>query len=522
MTDYGLTPLGFVPKPFAVIREERSARHRQLRGNSIDVSDGSLDGHLIAIESEREDAIWQLIQAVVSSQDPDAATDDAQDAIAALTGSRRRQARASTVTETLTGVPTTLVPIGQIIRTASTGVDFETGESVTITLLSSWAIFTAYVVGDRVTNSSRCYQCTIAGTSAGSGGPTTTALAIVDSSVTWTYLGEGTGAIDVLCSSLIEDVVVAVARDLSAPQTFVGGWQTATNLLDADPGAPKQTNESLRITREAEIADAGTGTLDATVAALRKASEVTAVTGFQNLTDAVDSLGMPPHSVQFLVTGGDDDVIARILFDNVGGGIITVGTTTVLVTDSEGTDQTYKFTRPTDVLVYADVTLTYNPKPASKGGYPVDGDDQVELALTSFADFNQVGGKDVINSSVRASILPVFVNGIQVAGVQGVIDVSGLLLYTDVIGTPAAWIASHAYVATVGSRSVVTNFGRTYICITSGTSAASVGPTGTGTNITDGTAHWYELGNTIVIGAFQQAKFDTSRIAVHSSAAGSI
>jgi predicted CXXCH cytochrome family protein len=51
---------------------------------------------------------------------------------------------------------------------------------------------------------------------------------------------------------------------------------------------------------------------------------------------------------------------------------------------------------------------------------------------------------------------------------------------------PGAWVASTAYV--VGDK--VLNGERTYECITAGTSAASGGPTGTGKDITDGTAHW--------------------------------
>lgn len=49
-----------------------------------------------------------------------------------------------------------------------------------------------------------------------------------------------------------------------------------------------------------------------------------------------------------------------------------------------------------------------------------------------------------------------------------------------------AWVASTAY--TVGDRA--TNADNVYEVITSGTSAGSGGPTGTGTNITDGTVHW--------------------------------
>ena len=52
--------------------------------------------------------------------------------------------------------------------------------------------------------------------------------------------------------------------------------------------------------------------------------------------------------------------------------------------------------------------------------------------------------------------------------------------------TNGAWAASTAY--TVGET--VSNGGNTYVCTTAGTSAASGGPTGTGTGITDGTAVW--------------------------------
>src|SRR3954470_11979373 len=56
----------------------------------------------------------------------------------------------------------------------------------------------------------------------------------------------------------------------------------------------------------------------------------------------------------------------------------------------------------------------------------------------------------------------------------------------------AAWAASTAYVVdpTSGGISRVLNGGNIYQCRTGGTSAGSGGPTGTGTNITDNTAHW--------------------------------
>lgn len=58
---------------------------------------------------------------------------------------------------------------------------------------TAWAGTTAYVKNDIVSNGStptRLYKCTTAGTSASSGGPTTTSFDITDGTVTWAYIGE--------------------------------------------------------------------------------------------------------------------------------------------------------------------------------------------------------------------------------------------------------------------------------------------------------------------------------------------
>jgi uncharacterized phage protein gp47/JayE len=517
MADYGLLTTGYNGKPFAVIRDELGAAVRAKRGPSADISDGSLLGQMIAISAEREASLWDLGAAIVSAADPDAATDAAQDALCALTGTFRSAARASKATVTLCGTPNTLIATGTKIATVSTGALFQTQANATIATLATWAPTTGYVLGARVTNASRAYQCTAAGTSAGSGGPTTTAAGITDGSAHWTYLGEGIGAVDVTAQSLVLDAIVAAARDLTVIQTPVGGLQSARNLTDATVGAPQQTNESLRVTRDDELAQSGSGTADAIRAQLREIAGVTSCTVFHNDTDATDANGLPPHSVRAVVTGGDDTAIATVLFGNVPAGLTTDGTTTISITDSQGTPQLYKFTRPAAQNIYVDITLTYNPDSIARGGYT--GDAAVKAAIAAFGASSQGVGKDAVASSIGAAVFPVNVNNVLVIGVQGVLDVVQVLIYTDVIGTAVAWAPTTAYVATVGARSVVTNDGgRTYICITAGTSAGSGGPTGTGTDITDGTAHWRYLGNTISISQFQQASLDTGRITVHSSA----
>lgn len=62
--------------------------------------------------------------------------------------------------------------------------------------------------------------------------------------------------------------------------------------------------------------------------------------------------------------------------------------------------------------------------------------------------------------------------------------------------SPAAWLANHAYTALTDL--VINDSGKIYLCTTSGTSAASGGPTGTTNNITDNTAHWTYIGQSSI------------------------
>jgi hypothetical protein len=72
-----------------------------------------------------------------------------------------------------------------------------TGGAAIIQGLASiaWVASTAYVVGDRVANGGNQYRCTVAGTSAGSGGPSGTGGAIVDGGATWAFEGAVEGLI---------------------------------------------------------------------------------------------------------------------------------------------------------------------------------------------------------------------------------------------------------------------------------------------------------------------------------------
>jgi len=430
MLTYGLTSAGFVPKSLSVVRADLDAAMRSAFGASLVLGDKTVLGQIDGIMAERYAELWALAQAVYSSQDVDAATGQALDALCKLTGTLRPLATFSTVTAALTGTPGSSITHGTIVAAASTAVQFATQIDTTIAAVNAWLPTTLYAPGDRVKNNSKIYQCTIGGTSAGSGGPTGTGVTIGDGSVTWTFLGIGDGAVDAVMLAVVSGPVFVAARDLTNVNVApVAGLLGAINLLDAVEGANTYTDQQLRILREQELGGEGGSTGPAIEAAVLKVSGVTTCTVYENDSDVTDANGVPPHAIECIVQGGADADIAAALFSQIAAGIVTHGTTTVSVTDSQGVVHTISFTRPTQILVYVSVTLTYDAS-----AYPLDGDNEVKLAIATLVY--------PIALDVRASRL-----NAAVYTVPGILDVEPLYIGTAPSPASGATIP-------VGNRSV--------------------------------------------------------------------
>lgn len=76
------------------------------------------------------------------------------------------------------------------------------------------------------------------------------------------------------------------------------------------------------------------------------------------------------------------------------------------------------------------------------------------------------------------------------AGYYRIVDSAGTTCHVQGLCSQN-WAASTAYAL---NQQVNNDSGKCYKCITAGTSAGSGGPTGTGSDITDGTAHWQYIG----------------------------
>lgn len=416
MSSYGLFSSGFVQKPLEVTKQEIEDELKSTISPSLNTSAASVVGQLIAPFVTQLTEVWELLQLLSTSNDPDEATDTILEHIAAITGVTRLPATESAAVLYMTGTPTTLVEAGRIISVLGDATArFVTLADATIAASTAWAGSTVYAADDVVTNGGNIYICTTGGTSAGSGGPTGTGTAIADNTVIWRYLGAGTGYITVNVEAESTGPTVANGYTLTEIETPVSGWDNATNPDDATLGTDEETDEELRARRDALLRAQGNATVEAIRSDLL--IEVTGVTDarvFENTTDVTDGDGLPPHSFEAVVLGGVNQDIADLLWASKAAGIATYGTITETVVDSQGVSHSIKFSRPTTVTVHIEVTLT------TDSNYPADGDTQVKEAIANIYGAALEIGDDVVISQLYEHIF----------SVSGVVDVTAIKVDT--------------------------------------------------------------------------------------------
>lgn len=354
---FGLTPTGFNRKTVEDILAEIEASQKSIIDPELDVSAETPIGQLNGIFSSKLGELWELAEAVNANQYPDTSSDFGLDGVSSITGTFRAAAMEGTVTLDLSLNAGVLVPAGSIAEVA--------GDST-----NRWV--------------------TTADAENTTGGPL---------------------VVPVEAEAEVVGQVIANAGTIIVISTPIAGWTDVTNVLDAVPGTEIDTDAQLRLRREAELALAGSATVNAIRADLLAVEDVTSVTVFHNPTDVVDANGLPPHSVECIVLGGTDDDVREGLFDTVAAGIRTIGSITGTIVDDQGFTQAANFSRPTSVLIWLEIDVDVDAD-----DYPATGDDLIKAAVALFGTTNYDVDDDVVLSKLNVPTC-------SIAGVEDITEI---------------------------------------------------------------------------------------------------
>jgi uncharacterized phage protein gp47/JayE len=444
MTTYGLTPTGFVRKTLAVIKSEIEADCKSTFGAGFSLASESPEGQFIGIFTEREAKVWEYMESVYNAGKADTAEGVQLDDIGALSGVKRKGKTFSKATGViLGGTAGTVIPAGKIVSVnGNPSARFKIDEDATIAaavievqkvafdhvptagnwtlkfgtvsttslafnanaaavqvalrLLSGLASLTVsgdYTAGFTITftgtvGDQTALQVTPHTLTYASGAVTptvTTLMPGVPPQVAANFTAESAGA------------VVALAASLTVIETPVSGWASATNPTDAAVGNEIESDPNYKVRRSTSVQKSANSTVPAIRAKILEIADVDDCFVFENYTSGTVS-GRPPKSVEAIVLGGTDLEIGNAIWASKAGGIEPYGTSSVVITDSQGQPHTIGFSRPTVINIYLELDITVD------GTFPLTGDDLVKAAILAYGDGLSMGDDVIVFPKLIAAL----------------------------------------------------------------------------------------------------------------------
>lgn len=139
----------------------------------------------------------------------------------------------------------------------------------------------------------------------------------------------------------------------------ISGFNAVNNKLEAVYfGRLKESDVELRQSYIAKSALRSNTMVDSIVAELlNNVPGVESASGHENSGDTVNERGMPPHSIEIIVQGGENQAIAEAILRRRAGGIPTHGSVVVPITTENGDIIPIKFNRPEKLYVWLKVKL---------------------------------------------------------------------------------------------------------------------------------------------------------------------
>lgn len=470
----GLTDQGLEILRLPDVLDANRARAQELfadlisAGGEVDVSDNSALGRMIGVVSPAQADLWEALQQVYNSFNPNVATGVALDNIVALSGITRFPAQATSAQVVLSGTTGTSVPSTTKLQSTVTRAIF-TVQTLTYLqpIAASGAGLTVVTVADSTdyTFSYGQDEFTLIDVTINSGiGATATSiledlrdevLAVAGALFTAAIINdilyircidpfqtktfETTVNLEITKSENIaivrSDAVGPIGEPANAIVTIlvpVSGLDSAYNPTEATTGRFLETDEELRERfRNSKFVQAA-NILEAMIDALRNVEGVTDVAVYENDTDIVDMFGVPARSFMPIVLGGLSTTIAETIWQNKPLGILSAGDVTVQVADSQGFFHAISFKRPVEIPIYIDIEIE------DTGGLAGDAALQIQQAILAYVESTYFIGDDVIYSRFYTPINSVpghAVNSLTIGTAPAPIGMTNIAIDFDEVAT---------------------------------------------------------------------------------------
>lgn len=430
----GLTNTGLEILRLPQILEDNRERAQDIfsdqvaAGDEVDVGSNTALGRMIGIVAPAQADLWEALQQVHNSFNPNAATGVALDNLIALSGITRLQATATTAQAVFTGSINTVVSTAAKVSSNLTQRIFSVLTPVVLSPTQASGVGVAVLIAEPDTEYTISYSSdgvnyidiTINSGIAPTPESIMNALAAeFEAQVSGVFVTNVTTdrvfvnkvdpfqVVDFIVSPnlsiqkvsklgvLQSDTIGPLGQPANSITTIlvpVVGWDSVYNPLAAISGRFQETDEELRERFRNSKFVQSSNIIEALLDGLRNVEGVTDVIIYENDTDVVNSLGIPPHSFMPIVLGGLTTTIAQAIWQNKPTGIKSFGDTMVSILDSQGLQHLISFRRPTAVPIYISMDIE------DTGGMPGDAPVQIKQRILDYVKSMYLIGDDVIYS----------------------------------------------------------------------------------------------------------------------------
>lgn len=391
--EYGLSANGFKRKRLPEIISSINARIADTLGMPIQTSANSVLGQIVGVFAYEIADEWEQLENAYNAMYPSTAQGTSLSNAAGLAGIHQIEAEYTSVVLTCFGVEGFEIPYlaqvtdgkytyscqdvylpieasrSNVVGVKPTSAEIVSGTVYSLTIDSETQTYTATgtdTVNSVLVNLAALFSFTDKTLVSNNGvlmitmnEPTKTMSVFVGSTLTisvvaspYNFLCDTAGAINPAIGTITQIV------------TTYAGWNSVENDAPAAVGRDAETDNALRSRWSRSMYNRASAMVEAVQAAVYDVDGVTFSLVYENTGDTTDAAGRPPHSIEVVVDGGNDDAIAKAIWKTRAAGITTYGAQSGSTYDSQGVLRTEHFSRPTQIPVYLSVVVTENPEKA--------------------------------------------------------------------------------------------------------------------------------------------------------------